>query len=270
MPRLNELTKAPSLSFFIYGVSGVGKTTFGGSIGSRGVIFDLGKASTTLSSNQFKKLYPNSNPIVEVITETTDARGLVKNPTAYDELSDLLDKYIGSDEVDVIVIDDFTVLIQFALNKALDINKDERKSQTLDKAISGRTIPITMVQDYGTLIDILKFFIGTYTQLCREHGKHFIVLGHPRYIYKTGKIGEEPKPSKIIPSAPGKDTFAVGQLPAMFDEIYFMYLEGGKNRALKTQATGIHLAKTSYPMELSDPEVNTDFPSILQKIKGVI
>lgn len=270
MTRLSELPIGEALSVLIYGKSGVGKTFFGGSIGNRGIFFDLGNGHSTLTSSTFKQKNPTSNPIVEIIHETTTNRGLVLKPTGFDSLCDKLDDYFDtkSADFDSIVIDDFTSLTQLALNKALDLNKSSGKSLTLATAQTSRAIPLTAVQDYGTLIDILKFFLGTYITRAKATGKHFIILAHERTIYKPGKIGEDAKLNKVFPHAPGKDNFAPSVLPAFFDEVYHLEMKGN-TRTFRTQPNEIYLAKTRHSGELNQFEDNLNFTNWLAKIRGV-
>lgn len=268
MTKLSDIPPGENISLLLYGGSGAGKTFFGGSAGSNSVFYNLGNGIATLTSKHFKNKNPDANPEIITIMETVDKRGLAINPTGFDSLCDHLDTVLASsDTIKTIVIDDLTSLYYLALNKAYDLNKGSNKSQTLMNAQRNRDIPLTAVQDYGTVIDILKFFFGTYTTLCKKHGKHFIVLAHERTIFKPGKMGEEAKLFKVIPHAPGKDNFAPSVLPAFFDEVYHISIRGGE-RTIRTKPNDIYLAKTRYEGALKEFETNLTFSSWINKIEG--
>lgn len=269
MPRLHEIPIGESISLLLYGKSGAGKTYFGGSAGKDSIFIDVGNGIATLTSKNFREKYPDANPEVITIRETTNDRGLAIKPTGFDEVCDTLDEiFTKPGTFKSIIIDDLTSLTQLALNKAFDLNKDSSKSQTLATAQRNRAIPLTAVQDYGTLIDILKFFLGTYITKSKEAGRHFILLAHERTVYKPAKMGEDAKLFRVFPHAPGKDNFAPSVLPAFFDEVYHIELKGN-TRTIRTRPNEIYLAKTRYAGELKEFEDNLDFPKWIEKIAGL-
>ena len=273
MTKLNELSKAKTLSFLVYGDSGVGKTAFGGAadVGGNTVIFNLGKTETTLTSNWFRQTYPKANPDIIRISEDLVERGLHVNPQAFNKLCEELDRVLEDPTINIIVIDDLTGLSQISFNKAIFQNKKYGKSRTLENAIETKSVPSRGIQDIGENIAVLNWFFHTYNNLCRDKNKHLIVLAHARKIYgkpaNPKDITGEPTLKKIIPMAPGKDTFAIGELPAYFDEVYYMLISEGVNRVLVTKGSGSILAKTSHEKELDKREVNQTFTSILRKIQ---
>lgn len=252
--KLHDAHSGEALTILLYGGSGVGKSWFAGTCGTRTLIINTGQGLETLKSKAFRLKYPDSNPTIIDIRETA------KNATAFDAVCDALDSSVGTGEFDTIVIDDATFLSQFAQAKAIEMNYDSGKSKGGKKKI-----PMPVLADYGTEQSIVKWFLSTYTSLAKEVGFNFILLAHDRSLYSQQK-GEDSKLKKVFPNFVGKDYFAPSVVPAFFDEVWFMYTHGGKRR-IRTQANEIVVAKSRNSGSLQEVEEDPSFPTLMKKIK---
>ena len=257
--KLHDSPPGEALTILLYGGSGVGKTWLAGTLGTRTLYINTGQGVETLKSKAFQKQNPDSNPTI------VDIREMEKKATAFDKVCDTLDEWINTkrDEFDSIVIDDATFLSQYAQLKAMEINYASGKTKT---SMTGRKIPMPVLQDYGTEQSIIKWFISSYTSLAKEKGFNFILLAHDRSIYSQQK-GEDSKRTRVFPNFVGKDFFAPSVVPAYFDEVWFMYLHGDK-RYLRTQANAIVVAKSRCSGSILEVEDSPSFPNLLSKIRN--
>jgi hypothetical protein len=252
--KLHDSSPGEALTILLYGGSGVGKTFLCGSLGSDTLIINTGQGIETLRSKAFRLIYPDSNPTIYDIRETE------KVATAFDKICDILDTEIKEGKFKNIVIDDATFLSQYAQQKAIEMNLDSGKTKG-----GKRKIPMPVLQDYGSEQSIIKWFLSAYTSLAKEKNFNFILIAHDRSLYSSQK-GEDSKLKKVFPNFVGKDYFAPSVVPAFFDEVWYLYMNGDK-RYLKTQATSITVAKSRCAGSLKEVEESPNFPALFTKIK---
>lgn len=265
MPRLNDLPRGECITGIYYGPSGIGKTIFCGTAGDRALFVNIGNGIESLQSKWFKSYCPNSNPIVETITEDrvpTIAKG-------FDAVCDIIDEYLEkkSGEFDTIIVDDATALRRMAMNKGLEINLQLGRTKGTTKKLD---IVIPTVQDYGVEMNLIEQFIGTYTTIAREKGKHFIMTAHDRITYKKGpNIGDIPTIHKISPGFTGQ-TFP-DQVTGMFDLVWRGEAVGSGNNTLyraRTQGDESLVAKTRYAGLFPTLYPNPKFLDIIEAVKN--
>lgn len=260
--NLKDSRPGEAITLLLYGGSGVGKTYFAGTCGSRSLILNTGFGLETLKSKAFKNAYPDANPIIVDIREEVDKKGIVTVAKAFDLVCDVIDEFVNTrrDEFDNIIIDDASTLASFAQNKGIELNLDSGKTKG-----TKRKIPMPVLQDYGTEQSILKWFFSMYTTLAKASGFNLIVTAHDRSVYTSGK-GEEPRLRKVFPNFVGKDYFAPAVIPAFFDEVWYLYLVGGKRR-FRTQPNEIYVAKTRHGGIFKEVEEFSNWNDVTSKIK---
>lgn len=129
---LSDIPAGEAETFLIYGSSGSGKTRMLGTCGDRALILNNGNGIDTLKSPVFRELI-SSRPIIANISEKIGKGGIFESAEAHDALCDTIDYALEKfgDRFDFVCIDDGTQLKKAVANKALVINEDLNKSQTL-------------------------------------------------------------------------------------------------------------------------------------------
>lgn len=260
--RLSAMPFAESLTMLVYGASGSGKTYFAGTAGTRTLIMNIGSGIATLQAPDFTAKY-QANPLI--ITIPVDHAG------SYDVLTDNLDHYLQnrSDEFDTIIIDDASSLHRSALNKAVQINADLQKSQTIH-TLNKHGVIVPVVQDYGEEMNVITHFLSTYTEVAKSLNKHLVITAHVKETWKKAlKIGDPPTLSRVRPAFTGQ-TFP-DAVPGYFDEVWYFDVIGRgdkKKYRIKTMGDEIIVAKTRHGGIFSELESNLDFQTTVQKIKA--
>ena len=259
--RLSAMPFAESLTMLIFGGSGTGKTYFAGTAGSRTLFINIGAGMATLQAPDFTDKY-KVDPLVVTIPIGMES---------HDTITDTLDYYIQSksDEFDTIVIDDASSLNKSAMYKAIQVNSDLNKSQTLANYKSlGEIVP--GIQDYGEEMNIVADFLRQYTEIAKGANKHLIVTAHERLTYrKAQKPNDPPTLVKIRPAFTGQ-TFP-DQVPGYFDEVWRLTVVGrgaSLRHRITTQPSEILTAKSRHGGVFKEEEQDLDFPTIVQRIKA--
>jgi len=268
--NLSDLQPAESLTILLYGQFGSGKTQFIGSAGSRTLIINIGSGIDTLHGKTFKDKNPNVDPLIITINETLDENGQFDTAEAFDAVTDAIDFALKNhhDKFDTIAIDDITALRGFAMNKGLELNQKTKKSQTnAQRKDYGATLPA--VQDYGTEMSLIEWFIKTYTNLCKREKKHLIMTAHERQQFKKAdKIGEQPSLFKIRPGFTGQ-TFP-DDMCAHFDFVWHAEIAGGGGQIVyrvRTVGDEVISARTRYGGIFDLLEKDLSFSKVLSKIQ---
>jgi hypothetical protein len=244
---LSEIKPAESITLLLYGASGKGKTRFLGTAGDDTLIIETGAGLETLLSPDFKAKF-KSNPKIAFVEEEIDPKtGIFKSADAFDKVTDLLDLALADPTIKTVAVDDATFLQYFANNKALDINKDTNRSKTIDQARK-IGIPLMAIQDFGTQMKIIEWFLATYIPQFKRAGKNFILTAHERLTFEKGdKVGDLATISKITPGFIGQsfpDT-----VPAFFDWVWRAEsVSGGESIKYRFRTVGDEklIAKTRH------------------------
>lgn len=242
---LDEIPKAESETFLIYGASGSGKTRLLGTCGDRALIISNGGGLSTLKSPKFKELV-GSNPIVVELNASSPDDFFKMHDALCDTLDFALDKY--RDQFDFLCIDDATFMRRAAMYKGVEIGDSTNKSQTKKNILNKYDEMIPALQDFGTEMNILDTFFASYTQICKEAKKHFIVCAHERLSYsKPAKIGDQPELIKVAPSFTGVDKNPSG-VALYFDNVWYMECLSADQGMWRVRTVGHDklIAKTRY------------------------
>lgn len=259
-----------TLSILLYGGAKTGKTFFAGTTGDRTLYIDTGRGLLTLKSPKFKEMLKgNFNPIVAEVREDTNEERLVTVPKAFDEVCDAIDEGLEKfpEKFDTVVLDDATALRKFAIHKALSINLEEKRSQTATKK---RRVVLPAIQDFGTEMAYVEWFMYQYDEILRKAGKHFIVLAHERHIFaKKDKVGDPDVVQMTRPGFTGK-TFP-DDIMAIFDFVWHTEKVGSGNNAtyrIRTSGDENTRGGSRFGGLFSDVEPNPNFQKMLQRIKA--
>lgn len=269
--RLDDLPKGDGETFLNYGSAGCGKTFFAGTAGSRTLIINNGGGMNTLLSPLFQSKYKGCNPIIVTVAEKMSERGVFNTAEVFDEICDSIDYYLKNhhEDFDTVVIDDVTQLRRGAMNKALELNDESGKSNTLKNFVKKFDLVSPAVQDYGVEMNLIEQFIASYTTTLKEAGKHFILNAHERQTFgKPAKIGDVPPLLETRPGFTGQ-TFP-DQVTMYFDNVWhFEVVSGGSNRVYRvtTQGHETLVAKTRWGGVFETIETNPNFPDVIRRIR---
>lgn len=278
MTRLNDAQGIEEYdSLCVYGVSGVGKTMFAGSYGSRTLYISIGAGIRTLKSPLYRELYPTSNPLtIEINKPFVNSKGI--STEVFDELTDKTDLYLTKyrDDFDVVILDDVTSLSRYANIKGMELNK---KSNTLKDAKANSDIPFGDVGDIGGLQVILTWYFDTYTKIFKAEKKYFVALAHERVIFKKREtktmMDPEPVVHKYLPLVTGKDAWAQSDFPGFFDQVWRFRMEAGVREKGKnihhftaiTQPNTTTIAKSRLGGVFHENLKNPTLPDVIQHFK---
>lgn len=226
---LSNIPAGESETWLIYGGSGSGKTRLIGTCGDRALILNNGNGIDTLKSPLFRELIA-SKPIIATITEKIGKGGIFEQAEAHDAICDTIDYALEKfgDRFDFVCIDDGTQLKRAAANKALVMNEDMQKSQTM-KEVKKWDEMIMAVQDFGQEMSIIETFASNYTTICQQAKKHFILCAHVRQTFKKGeRIGDQPVLMKTVPAFTGVDKNP-DYVTGYFDNVWYSEVVGGGN-----------------------------------------
>lgn len=274
--QLHDLQPGESVISLVYGASGVGKTPFAGSAGSRVLYIDTGHGLETLLSPKFRYKYPNHNPYIVQIYEVFDAKG---NPSAqaFDKIGDTIDWWLDNryDDFDTIVVDEMSAARKMAMYKGLTVSSDTGRSKTKGTVEKYGGLIIPAIQDFGMEMAIVEWWVSTYSQVCKEAKKHLLVLAHERLTYDAPRnekgdpiIGAVPIIKKIRPSFTGRTQ--PDDIVLYFDEVWYMEkIAQGADTFSRIKAYGDDqiLAKTRHAGVFENIETNPDFLDFVKRIK---
>lgn len=270
---LAELAVGDAIHMILYGAAGTGKTWFCGTMGPRTLFINIGKGISTLQAPYFRKQYPNAGGMLVVdVEETVEEDGSIKNATAWEQVSYIIDESLKlhSDKFDSIVIDDASALRRAAMNKGIEINFAENLSVTKTKRDKYDTLMPAM-QDYQREMTMLEQFVAFYTVRLKSASKNFIITGHERHTFKKGdKMGDAPVLIKTSPWFTGVDK-SPDQITQYFDNVWRTEaVSGGNNRTYRiiTQGSESVQGKTRWSGVFADTEKDLNWSKVVERIKN--
>jgi hypothetical protein len=213
--RLSEYIPGESWTLLYYGPSKTGKTFFAGSAGPRTLYVNTGHGMETLAAPAFTNKYPKSSGMIYVDVWEKNPKGIAE---AFDVTTDIIDHALKvfPDQFDTVVLDEATAFRSFAINKATEMNTALRTNKRPNRQ---EEFVGTDVQDYKIEMDMIEWFLGTYTPKFKEAGKNFLMLAHERQIFQqAGNIGGEPTLKRVLPGFTGKTM--PDRVPAFFDDVW--------------------------------------------------
>lgn len=265
--RLSEYTPGEAWMLLLYGASKSGKTYFSGTSGPRTLFINIGEGIETLMAPAFRDRYREaaSGMIMVDIREKQDIA------LAFDEVTETIDEALKvfPDKFDTVVLDEATAFRRFALNKSMELNTGARTS---GKAREARTAEFVKpdIGDYGTEMQMIEWFLGTYIPIFKAANKHFIMLAHERQTFgKPPKIGDEPVLKRVLPGFTGK-TFP-DQIPSFFDDVWHTEAVGGGSNVvyrIRTAGDEIEIGGSRHGGIFSVVEQDPQFHVLLARIKA--
>lgn len=251
--------RGESVVMLAYGAAGTGKTQFCGTA-EKALLINTGSGVETILGQSKVK-------IIDVSEIVDEKSGIFKSALAFDKVCEIIDWGLTQD-FQTIIVDDATFLIKFARNRALEINADTGKSQSLATS-RAQGISMMAIQDFGTEMGVIEWFLATYVPLFKAAKRNFILTAHERYFYgKKEKPSDPPTIRKTVPAFTGQafpDT-----IPAFFDLVWRFKtvgsMDGVKYRAY-TAGSEDEAGKSRYKGIFKSIEENPTFPDVLRRIK---
>ena len=266
--RLVEYTPGESWVAMLYGPSKTGKTYFAGTAGPRTLFVNVGDGIETLMAPAFTQKYPDAKGMIMIDIRETNPNGSAE---AFDRVCETLDYALAKfpDKFDHIILDEATALRKYATNKATELNTDARVKGANRARRTEEFIKVE-VGDYGLEMQMIEWFLGTYTPIFKQHGKNFLMLAHERQVYnKPEKIGAEPTLKKTMPGFTGK-TFP-DTVPAYFDDVWHSEVVGGGDNVvyrIRTAGSEMEVGGSRHGGIFTTIETDPNYLKMLERIKA--
>jgi hypothetical protein len=259
LKRLEEIPKAESINCLGYGPAGAGKTYFASTAGSRQLFINNGAGLETLYK-------PKINPLIaNVGTDDIQTQSKI-----YDQIKDIIEYALDNNasDFDTVVIDDGTAFKRSAMFKAMEMNAEGKKTQSLSRS---RNYDVLMpdVNDYGAEMSFTEQFVSATCAILKQEKKNFILLAHERLTFKPIGLGKPPELIKQTPFFTGVDK-SPDYITGQFDWVlHFSTIGGGKNRSYRCRTEGDSIL-TAKVRNNTFPELiaNPDFLKMLEQHRG--
>lgn len=268
--RLGEYVPGTAWILLYYGPSKSGKTFFSGTAGPRTLFINIGEGIETLMAPAFVNRYPETaRKMIMVDIREKNPQGIAE---AFDLTCDALAYALKTfpDKFDTVVLDEATAFRKYAMNKATELNTEARTSQAAKRERRTEEFLKPDIGDYGTEMQMIEWFLGTYIPKMKEANKNFIMLAHERQIFVKGKkIGDEQILKKIQPGFTGK-TFP-DTIPAYFDDVWHSEQIGGGNNVVyraRTAGSEMEVGGARHGGVFSVMETDPNFLKMLDRIRA--
>jgi hypothetical protein len=264
--RLAEYKPGESWVLLYYGPSKAGKTYFAGTAGPRTLFINVGDGIETLMSPAFTSRYPEAKDMIVVDIRELNPQGIAE---AFDMVGDAIYYALKNfpDRFDWIILDEATAFRKFAMNKSMELNTEARTKSTRGKRTEDFVKPD--VGDYGTEMQMIEWFLGTFIPICKENKKHFVMLAHERQTFsKAPKIGDDPILKRVLPGFTGK-TFP-DQIPQYFDDVFHAEVVGGGTNVVyraRTAGSEAEIGGARHGGIFSTVEPDPNLQKMLARIK---
>lgn len=274
---LSEPEVSRSTVMLGYGGAGSGKTHLAGTIGKNGLVINVGAGQDTWLSPAFLKSVPSDQrpSRIDVVEELDLDKPTEDNAgKAFDLICDITTHVIDSGKYDTLAIDDGTFFSRTLKSKALSYNKITNKSTSLVRSLD-LGVPVFEIQDYGTELDILHWYLSHFLPKLKEKNINFLLTAHEGFVYRKppgSKITDEPVLHKVYPLFTGKkDPAAVVKY---FDLVWhfttFSNAQGQVFRQARTIGNDTYECKTRWEGLFNAVEKSPTFEQIRSKITNHI
>lgn len=191
---------------------------------------------------------------------------------AFDQMTDKMDFWFGSevDKWQTLVIDSFTEINEWALNKGLFLNSTmptpQRPLSTSE--IVNRQAKVRLLtgqQDYKSAMGLCEGFISEVRSQCAANNKNLVVVCHEY----TEQREREDGTTEVVSYQP----LLIGQLrqrlPKSFDDVWYCRVDSGSKGVKATVqllADPRHYAKTRWG-SIVNREEPADYRQIIEKVR---
>lgn len=265
--RLSEYVPGESWILMYYGPSKTGKTFFAGTCGPRTLYINIGDGIETLMAPAFTQKYPEAKGMIMVDIREMNPDGVAE---AFDMVGDAIHYALKEfpEKFDIIVLDEATAFRKYAMNKSMELNTGARKRGAVrEKRTEDFVKPD--IGDYGTEMQMIEWFLGTYIPIMKANKKHFVMLAHERQTFaKPAQIGDEPVLKRVLPGFTGK-TFP-DQIPAYFDDVWHSEVVGGGTNVVyraRTAGSESEIGGARHGGIFGVVEPDPDFQKMLNRIR---
>lgn len=265
--RLAEYKPGESWILLYYGPSKAGKTYLAGTAGARTLFINIGDGLETLMSPAFTQRYPDSKDMIIVDIREQNPQGIAE---AFDLVGDAIHYALKNfpDKFDWVILDEATAFRKYAMNKSMELNTEARKHGAAREKRTEEFVKPD-IGDYGTEMQMIEWFLGTYIPIFKEHKKHFVMLAHERQTFsKAPKIGDDPVLKRVLPGFTGK-TFP-DQIPQFFDDVFHAEVVGGGTNVVyraRTAGSESEIGGARHGGIFSTVEQDPNLQKMLERIK---
>lgn len=261
----------------LYGPPGAGKTVMAGTFPPPFRWMDTDKGTKSLAwaikSGHMSTTDPKEVSIfqpAEILDGQYPKRG--GTLSAFDQMSDKLDFWFSPDEVgrwQTLVIDSFTQVSEWAINKGLYLNytlpsKDKPLSKSEEINTKAKVRLLTGQQDYKSAMSLCEGFITDVRIECARHDKNLVVICHEW----TEEREKDDGTSDVVRYMP----LLIGQLRQRlvkdFDDVWYVQMGRDNNPTATVQVheDPRHIAKTRWGDVLKRTEP-ADYRQLIQKVR---
>ena len=276
---LEDVDPVGRTEVMIYGPPGSGKTVLAGTFPPPFRWMDTDKGTKSLKWALKAGKLSTRDPKDVVIfrpSETLDGqypsrgRGIIP---AFDQMSDKQDFWFSSGEVDkwqTIVVDSFTEVNEWALNKGLYLNvtlptKEKPLSTSERVNATAKVRLVTGQQDYKSAMGLCEGYITDLRIECEKHGKNLVVICH-EYTEEREKDDGTMETVRYMP-------LLIGQLrqrmAKSFDDIWYTEMSrgaAGNEVTVLVHEDARHIAKTRWGDILKRTEP-ADYRQLIAKVR---
>lgn len=240
--RVEEKEIGKKERFLLYGEPKTGKTfaahTAPGPIYT--IVLGDEEEIDTVRGPDFKDKYPEKEIYYDYVLEERGKGGIFKSADAFDEASMLLDKAIemresGELPFQTLVIDNVTVLSEYAMNKAMELGPSgSGKASKALKKLRDNNIFVPADYDYKSEMSLTEQFVLWATRL----PFHVVFVAHEYKEWET-EDSESRHSKKLVSILPLFTGRLRTRMPGKFSNVWHFHAEGSsKARSFYAQTSG--------------------------------
>lgn len=216
--------------FLIYGEPGTGKTFTAGTAPGPIYAISVGNLNEikTLLGPTFKAVMPDQQIYYDVAEESMGDRGVFDEAVGFDHVCDLLDEAVRLDKdptedfsFETLIIDNATVLGNYAMNKAMEVGYQtaNSKSKTALAKLRKLNIVTPADNDWMSQMSLMGQFVNWLFRL----KKHVVLIAHEWHETTTDRVSHTAKITSAKPLFTGKQRT---EIPGLFDNVWRMDRNG--------------------------------------------
>lgn len=210
--------------FLFYGEPKTGKTFAALTAPDPIYVISVGNVNEikTRFSRDFREKHPEKEIYFDVAEESMDERGQFDEAVGFDNVCDLLDRALDLDadpdedfSFNSLVIDNATVLGNYAMNKSMEVNYDSAKgkSKTALSKLRESNIVIPGDNDWMSQMSLMGQFVSWLFRL----KKHVVLVAHEWHETTTDRASHQTIITAAKPLFTGKQRT---DIPALFDNLW--------------------------------------------------
>jgi hypothetical protein len=277
---LDKVDPIGQTQVLLYSAPGTGKTILAGTFPPpfRWIDADRGTKSLVWALKDGKLSTQNPQDIV-IFQPFEEMNGQYPSrergiTSAFDKISDKIEYWFSPEEVgnwNTIVIDSFTALNEWAINKGLLLNyqypsSDKPLSRSEATNLKAKVRIVTGEQDYKSAMGLLQGMVDDLRTDCYRNKKNLVIICHEYVETKEDDKGNV----KIVKYLP----LLIGQLRQRlvkdFDDVWYVKMyqtTSGPRVDVQVHGDSLHVAKTRWGGFLKSEEP-ADYRTLVEKVRA--